>query len=164
MAEVYNLEKAKSTFATLCKTLDNMEWHYQMDEERLLIKSGVQGEDLPIEFIVRVNPDNEIVSYHSLLPFKISEEKRIDGAIAVCAANYGLVDGSFDYDISDGEIIFRLTSSFRGSVLSEELFEYMISVASSTVDGYNDKFFMISKGVMTVQQFLESENKRKSNN
>ena len=86
------------------------------------------------------------------------EDKRVDGAIAVCAANYGLVDGSFDYDLRDGEIRFRLTSSYRESALSEDLFEYMIMVSAATVDQYNDKFFMIAKGIMTVQQFLEQEN------
>ncbi len=34
----------------------------------------------------------------------------------------------------------------------------MIMVASVTVDNYNDKFFMVAKGVMTVQQFIEQEN------
>ena len=86
------------------------------------------------------------------------EDKRQDGAIAVCAANYGLVDGSFDYDIGDGEIRFRLASSYRDSDLGPDLFEYMIMVAASMVDNYNDKLFMLAKGMMTVQQFIEKEN------
>ena len=54
-------------------------------------------------------------------------------------------------------ILFRLTSSYRESILSEDLFEYMIMIAASTVDVYNDKFFMISKGMLSIQQFIESE-------
>lgn len=106
---------------------------------------------------MRVNPRNELVSFISLLPFKAEESKRIDMALAICVANYGLKDGSFDYDLSDGTILFRLTSSYRDSILSEKLFEYMLLVAASTVDNYNDKFFMISKGMLPVQQFIESE-------
>lgn len=79
-------------------------------------------------------------------------------AMAVVVANYGFADGSFDYNISDGTILFRLTSSYRESTLSEELFEYMLLVSATTVDKYNDKFFMISKGMLTIQQFIESEN------
>lgn len=162
MSEEQNIKQAQDTFTTLCKMLDKKEWHYEKDEEKLVIQSGVRGDDLPIQFIIRINPRNEIVSYISWMPFKIAEEKRIDGAIAVCVANYGLVDGSFDYDISDGEIMFRLTSSYRQSVLGEDLFEYMIMCASSTVDEYNDKFLMISKGAMTIQQFIEMENQKKN--
>lgn len=149
--------KAKETFATLCSMLDNKGWHYNKEEEDLLIRSGVKGDDLPIEFIMRVDPTSEIVSFLSLLPFKTDESKRIDMALAVCVANYGLKDGSFDYKVDDGSILFRLTSSYRGSSLSEELFEYMLMVSATTVDKYNDKFFMISKDAMSIQQFIEAE-------
>lgn len=158
MSEI-NMAKAKETYDLLCKMLDNRNWHYDKIEDDLIIKSGVKGEDLPIEFIMRVNPRNEIVSFISWLPFKVDESKRIDMALATSVANYNLADGSFDYDITDGTILFRLTSSYRGSILSEDLFEYMLVIASSTVDDYNDKFFMISKGMLTVQQFIEMEQK-----
>lgn len=156
MAEV-NMTKARETFATLCSMLDNKGWHYEKKEDELLIKSGAKGDDLPIDFIMTVDPQSEIVTFLSLLPFKADEDKRIDMALAVCVANYGLKDGSFDYKVEDGSIIFRLTSSYRGSTLSEDLFEYMLMVSATTVDEYNDKFFMISKGAMSIQQFIESE-------
>lgn len=156
--EEMNMKKAKEVFDVLVKMLDTRDWKYEKHEEKLLIKSGIKGDDLPVEFIVVVKPRNEVVQFISMLPFNMPEDKRVDGAIAVCAANYGLVDGSFDYDLRDGEIIFRMTSSYRDSHLSEDLFEYMIMVAASTVDQYNDKFFMLAKGMMSVQQFLEQEN------
>ncbi len=154
-----NIAKAKETYTTLCKMLDNKGWHYQKDEDEFIISGGVKGDDFPIDFIMRVNPRNEVVSFISWLPFKIEESKRIDMALAICAVNYLLSDGSFDYDISDGTVLFRLTSSYRESTLSEDLFEYMLMVSANTVDEYNDKFFMISKGVLPVQQFIEEENK-----
>lgn len=158
MAEAVDMKKAKSVFETLTKMLDSRDLHYEKHEDDLLIKSGVKGDDLPIEFIVAIRAEKQVVQFMSRLPFSIPEDKRIDGAIAVCVANYGLCDGSFDYDLSEGDITFRLTSSYRESVLGEDLFEYMIMVAAGTVDRYNDKFFMIAKGMMTVQQFIEQEN------
>ena len=156
MAEV-NMKKAKEVFDTLVNMLDTRDWKYEKHEDELLIKSGIKGEDLPIDFIVVVNPKNEVVQFISSLPFNIPEDKRIDAAVAVCVANYGLVDGSFDYDISDGEIRYRLTSSYRESIISEDLLEYMIMVSASTVDQYNDRFFMVSKGMMSIQQFIEKD-------
>lgn len=158
MAEELNMEKAKEVYATLIRMLDGIEWKYEKHEDELLIKSGVRGDDLPIDFIMVVRPKNQVVQFISSMPFNMPEDKRVDGAIAVAVANYGLVDGSFDYDLRDGEIRFRLTCSYRESTLSEELFNYMVMVSASTVDNYNDKFFMISKGMMTVQQFIEQEN------
>jgi hypothetical protein len=155
MAE--NLVKAREVYGTLIRMLDSRDWKYEKHEDKLLIKSGIQGDDLPVEYIMLVNPRNEVVQFLSSLPFKMPEDKRVDGALAVCVANYGLVDGSFDYDLTDGEIRYRLTSSYRDSELSPEVFEYMMMVAASTVDNYNDKFFMLAKGMITIQQFIEQE-------
>jgi hypothetical protein len=153
------MEQAKKVFGTLVNMLDTRDWKYEKHEDDLLIKSGIKGDDLPIEFIVVVKPKNQVVQFLSVLPFNMPEDKRVDGAIAACIANYGLVDGSFDYDIRDGRFVYRLTSSYRESVLGEDLFEYMIMCAASTVDMYNDKFFMLAKGMMTMQQFIEQENR-----
>ena len=154
-----------AVFDTLVKTLNDLDWTFDKYEDKLIITSGVKGDDIPINFIVKVNPKNEVVQFLSKLPFNMPEDKRVDGALAVCAANYTLIDGSFVYDIRDGEILFKMTSSYRGSIFSEnvifitkDLFEYMIMVAASTIDKYNDKFLMIAKGRMTIQQFIEQAN------
>ncbi len=154
-----DVQQAKQVFATMVKMLDGRGWHYQKDEENLIIRSGVTGDDLPVEFIIVVDAEREVVRFLSKLPFSMPEDKRVDGAIAVCVANNGMVNGSFDYDIGDGDIVFRLTTTFKsGSILTEDVFEYIIMVSASTVDEYNDKFFMLAKGMITVQQFIEQEN------
>jgi hypothetical protein len=157
MSQEYDRKKAAEIFATLCSMLDNIGWSYEKIEEKLMIKSGVKGDDLPIEFAVMVRPRNEVVQLLSAMPFHMPEDKRVEGALAVCAANFGIIDGSFDYDLSDGQILFRLTSSYRDSLLSEELFKYMIMVSAGTIDKYNDRFFMLAKGMIDVQKFLEME-------
>lgn len=156
MAE-QDMRKAVEVYETLCSMLDNINWKYDKIEEKLMIKSGVKGEDLPIDFIVVVKPRNQVVQFISSMPFNMPEDKRVEGAIAVCTANYGIVDGCFDYDLSDGQILFRLTSSYRDSLLSEALFEYMVMVSASTIDKYNDRFFMLAKGMISLEQFIEMD-------
>ena len=92
----------------------------------------------------------------SPLPFKFSEDKRMDGAIATCVASFGLADGSFDYDISTGMVIFRMTATYRESKLGDGLFQYMISCASVMVDEFNDKFLAIDKGMLSIGDFIAS--------
>ena len=158
MSQEYNMKQALEVYGVLCSMLDHIGWKYEKVEDKLMIRSGVRGDDLPIEFIVMVKPRNEVVQLLSAMPFNMPEDKRVEGALAICAANYGLIDGSFDYDLSDGQIVFRLTSSYRDSLLSEELFKYMVMVSAGTVDKYNDRFFMLAKGMIDVQKFLEMEN------
>ena len=155
MSEALELQRAKQVYASLVNMLESRDWKFEKFEDDLVIRSGIKGDDLPIEFIMFVKPKNQVVQLISKLPFNMPEDKRVEGAIAVSIANYGLVDGSFDYDISDGEIRYRLTSSYRESVLGGDLFEYMIMCAASTVDNYNDRFFLLSKGMIDIEKFIE---------
>ncbi len=158
MENTVDMKKAREVYDTLISMLDNIHFKYEKIEDKLMIKSGIKGDDLPVDFFVVVNPEKQVVQFLSVLPCNMPANKRVDGAIAVCVANYGLCDGSFDYNLSDGGIVFRMTSSYRESVLGEELFEYLIMVAAATVDTYNHKFFALATNMITVQQFIEQEN------
>ena len=151
-----NLDRALDVFGKVCSALDSHGWHYEKKEEELVVECGAQGEDLPMEITVAVNPKNQIVSLISHLPFAISEEKRLEVAIAISAVNNNLVDGCFDFDIKSGHIFFRMTNSFIGSDLSEEMLFFMIIISCKTIDDYNDKFLMLSKGTMKVDDFINN--------
>ena len=144
------MEQAKQVYQKIINMLDNRGWKYERHDEDLVIASGVTGEDLPIAFIFAVKPQNHLVQFLSKLPVTMPEEKRIDGAIAACAASNHLIDGSFDYDVMNGSIVFRLTSSYLNSDISEDLLEYMLMVSAATIDDYNDKFLMLAKGMITI--------------
>ncbi len=150
-------KRAREVYNTLVKTLREKDWKFQPIDEDMVIRSSVTGEDLPVEFIMRVREDKEIVEFYSKLPCHMPDGKRVDGAIAVCVANYGMIQGCFDYDISDGEIRFRMTNSFHEGTLNGDLMYQMLMIGASTVDAYNDKFFMLAKGMLTVQQFIEQD-------
>ena len=82
----------------------------------------------------------------------------MEAAIAVCVANYGLVNGCFDYDLNDGEIRFRMVQSYRDSIIGNEVYNYMLIVGANTVDKYNDRFLMLFKGMLDLEKFVELEN------
>ena len=156
MATEKELKHAKEVYDTLCNTLDGMKLRYGKDEDKLIIHLGMNGDDIPMDFIIHCDADRQLIRLMSFLPFKISEEKRIDGAIATSYANFLMADGSFDYNLGDGSILFRMTSSFRESLVGEDLFMYMIHIACVTVDEYNDQFLMISKGNLTIADFIKN--------
>ncbi len=162
MVDAKVMKQSQSVYETVCKALDANDWHYTRHDEDLTITCGARGDDLPMDIVIIVNPRAQVVSLISPMPFKVDESKRVEGALAVCVANYGMVNGTFDYDLSDGEIRFRIVSSFRESILSEEVINYMLVLAGHTVDKYNDKFLMVSKGMFTIEQFIAWENE--SNN
>lgn len=92
----------------------------------------------------------------SPIPFSVPEDKRIDMSLAITTINNHLVDGFFDFDMSNGKINFQLTASYIESILGKNLFDYMLNVSAITVDEYNEKFLLISKGIITLEQFIDS--------
>ncbi len=50
-----------------------------------------------------------------------------------------------------------MTSSYIDSLISKDVFEYMVAVASYTVDEYNDKFFMLAKGQLPIEEFFKKK-------
>lgn len=157
MAEFKDLALAKATFETLCKTLDSHEWYYEKNEEKLSVNCSAKGDDFPVELEIEVDADRMLVMLISHLPFTIKEDKRLDAAIAISVVNNMMLDGCFDFDIRSGHIFFRMTNSFIESTLGQEYFTYLLFCACQTIDEYNDKFLMIEKGVISVEQFIASE-------
>ncbi len=159
MDEQKKAAAAKKVYDTVCRALDNRDWTYEKEEEKLTVCFGVNGDDLPMDLIIAVDTDRQLLRLLSPLPFKFSEDKRVEGAIATCAASYVLADGSFDYDLSDGSIIFRMTAAFQQSEIGEMLIQYLISSSCAIIDQYNDKFLAIDKGVLKIAAFLAEQNK-----
>lgn len=155
MADETQLKQAKIAFDTLCEMLDEIKWKYEKDEERLVVTCSAQGDDLPIDVRMEVSAERQGVSFMSELPFTVPEDKRVEVALAIHVINYALADGSFDYNLGNGRVLFRMTSTFKGSLLGKEAFEYILDVTCGTVDDYNDKLLMIMKDRMTIEELVK---------
>lgn len=158
MAEDMNVKQALEMYNTLKLALNEMEYRYTEDVEKLRIRLTIYGEDIPIDLLIMIDADRKLIRLMSSLPFKMSEDKRVEGSLLTNHVNYLLADGSFDYDMRDGEILFRLTASYRESLISTALLRYMINVSCSTIDKVNDKFMLVNKGAMSLSDFVKSMN------
>ena len=155
MTEATQLKLAKTEFSLLCEMLDSRKWHYEKNEEKLAIDVTVTGDDLPMRLIIRIDPERQLASLLSSMPFEVPEAMRKNMAVAVSCANHGIVDGGFDYDVDDGHLVFRLTASFKESLISNEVFDYMVNASCSMIDEYNDKFFMVVMQKMSFDEIVK---------
>lgn len=154
MQDEKNIRQAQAAYATLLEMLDEREWHYDRDDDNFTITCTAKGDDLPIDIRIQIDAERLLVNLYSQLPYTVPEDKRTDLSLAVSAVNYALVDGSFDYSVTGGNLLFRMTSSYRESLVGKDLFEYMLYIACHTVDDYNDKFLMMIKDKMTLQDLI----------
>ncbi len=147
-------QSAYRVYQTIIDALDGREWRYKRDDEKLTVNYKVGGDDLPMDFILSVDEDRELIRLFSPLPFTFEEDKRVEGALSTCHATAKLANGCFEYDLSDGMVVFRLVQPYENCDISVDLINYMISVSCRTVDDYNDKLFAVSKGYVKITDFL----------
>lgn len=159
MAEDKGLELAKRVYEDMCQAMDKQEWHYDRHDEDLVVTIKMQGEDLPVGLILRVNAAAQVVSVFSVLPVTVPDEKLVDMALAVCIANDGMINGSFDLDMNKKQIVWRLCTTYQGSLLGSEAYCYMVGVSTGTVDKYNERFLMLAKDMIDLKKFVELESK-----
>ena len=110
-----------------------------------------------MSFILRVDADKELIRLFSQLPFAFSEDKRVEGAVAVCVANQGMVNGRFEYDVTDGTLFHKVAVCYRGIQIETELIDYIMRLGMGMVDKYNDRFFALSKGYISIGDFIKKE-------
>lgn len=151
MSDTREMKQAKFAYNTLCTMLDNRNWNYSKNEENLSIECGVQGDDIPINILFEIDSEHSLISLYSYLDLTVPSERLVDAAAAVNIINSTLIDGSFDFNILKGKILFRLTSSYKSSLISESAFEYILAVSCSTVDQYNDKLDAFMKGEFSLK-------------
>ena len=89
-----------------------------------------------------------------MLPLHVPEDRVLELALAVNGLNTMITGGYFLIDCFDGELEFRMTTSYADSVVGKDLFGYMISTAFENVDRYNDRFVFLIKEVVSLRDFF----------
>ena len=51
-----------------------------------------------------------------------------------------------------------MTNSFYDTTIGDEVVVYIILSALHTIDKYNDKLLLLSKGMISLEKFIEQEN------
>ncbi len=148
---------AKQTFATVCKALEDLNLKFERRDDDLFANFIMNGDDLPMDIIIAVDADRELVRLLSFMPFNMAEDKRVEGAVITSVANLGMQDGLFVYDLSDGSIMYKLVSSYKHGTIGKDLIEYMIALGCAMIEQYNDRFFAVNKGFMSLQDFIAKE-------
>jgi hypothetical protein len=156
MADV-NYTAAARAFNRIDAYLKAKNWKYDKDVEKFQFTYQVGGDDLPMRFTLFVDPEREMIRSLSFMPFDFAEDKRIEGAVAVCVANYGMVNGCFAYDISDGTVFHKLAVSYKDTEVTDEMITYIMGLGMAMVDKYNDRFFALNKGYISISDFMKDE-------
>lgn len=97
----------KENFERLKTFFDEQEWHYttqELEEDRYVIDSGLNGENIKFNFFVLFT--NEDVIFKATLPMKFSSENIETLSVKIMEINSELLYGTFQYDFSDNLVYY----------------------------------------------------------
>lgn len=149
------VKNAVSAYQTLCNSLDKDNWNYGKDEKVLVVRYNETGRDLTMACLIMIDVKRQVVRFNSNLPIGASRQKMIDVAVACNIVNSKIAYGSFDLDISNGSINYRMTYSFMDCEPGEDFFRTMRCYATTVLDKYNDKFVDLITGRIQATDFAD---------
>lgn len=160
MASEKQMQEAKTIYEALKNFFADVDYRYKViaeePEKIYVLEYGVRGEDIPMDFRILIEVERGIMKFISPQPVRFAPEKRPDAAMAICAINDAIVDGSYSMDLQDGTVTYMQTTCFRGSLISPEVFRYMIGLSNSIVDAFNDKLLLLQNGIMDLDAFIKA--------
>ncbi len=152
------LKRARKIYGQVCAELDRRDWKYDKYEDKLIVSFKVSGDDLPIHYLIVVDVERQLIRLISPLPVEMGEDKRMEGCIAAThVISCSIVDGTFDFDLTSGKVAYRLVQTFRDCDDVSQTIAYMIDLTGFVVDQYNDKFFALNKGILSLKEFMKKD-------
>lgn len=141
----------RETYNALLKAVNDNGWACIHDDDRLNLQYGVKVDDLQLDFYVMLDAERQLAVLVCKMPFTFVEGNRVDGAVETSAINYELVDGNFCYDFPNGLCHFKMTISYRESVISSKAFEFMLNYSVWAIQKYYKRLYRIALGIESAE-------------
>ncbi len=115
----------------------SMDFKFSVNEERALIQMSFSGKSGTWTSVADVKEDRGILIFYSLAPFKVPEAARPAACEFITRANYGMILGNFELDMSDGEVRFKTSINVgENGTLTAELIRPVVIVNFGMMDRY----------------------------
>lgn len=135
MGKNFNIEIVKK----IKEFLDNDDWKYSFEADRGLFRFNlnVDSKLRKLNYIIDVKDDEYLV--YGVLPVggdTDDPEMMANLANFVCSANYGLKNGSFELDLSDGELRYKIYVDCEEQLPGYRVIRNSIYCAAAMVEHY----------------------------
>ena len=104
------------------------------------------GEELFWTTMVDTAKDGTIITLLSRVPVKVPVAKRGACAKLLARLNYGKRQGAFHLDLSDGEVLYCISSTLAAGIASEETLESLFGTTFSAMNESAPEVFKLVYG------------------
>ena len=121
---------------TVEQWLQKDEWSFEPHPEKPIIRTSVQGASVSFRMYFQAREDQEQLMVYTIGPNLVPEAQRAEVMEYLTRANYGLIIGNFEMDLSDGEVRYKVSVDVEGSKLVPLMVKNMIGASVSMMDRY----------------------------
>jgi hypothetical protein len=137
---------AKALLDTLLAYFDHDGWDYRRIEGYDAAELGVAGDNGNYRLVVLVDAQRSIVRFLTFVEGKVPALRRHHAMEYITRANYGLLLGNFEFDLSDGEVRFKYAMDVEGSDITYAQYQSLLYVSVATMDRYFPGLQSVSQG------------------
>ena len=127
--------------------LDGDDWHYEYDAEKNLITMGInlKSKIKSGKFFIDFKKTGYLV--YLCAPINGDKDDSTEIVKYLTMANYGLINGNFEFDVHDGEIRYKSYVNCDGlETLPPEIIRSSIYVGCAMMDRYGDGIAALALG------------------
>jgi len=111
-------------------------WSFTQLEGQPVLRTGFQGESGHWTCFAQAREEQAQFLFYSICPVNAPEDRRMAAAEFLTRANYGLLIGNFEMDMSDGEIRYKTSIDVQGDRLSPALIKPLVYANVLMMDNY----------------------------
>jgi len=127
--------------------LSSIDFKYQVNAEKGLVHMGFSGDSGSWTAVADVKEDRGILVFYSIGSIKVPEPARVAAAEYLTRANYNLILGNFELDMSDGEVRYKTSLSVgEKGVLTDDLIRPVVLTNFGTMDKYMPGLLAVAMG------------------
>ena len=131
------------TIQQLKNFFDKDDWNYDEPQEGVLTMQ-VEADNTKFNCVAQVREGADVMAFYTISVQPIPEEKRAAVVEFITRANYGMILGNFEVDLSDGEVRYKTVLAVSADITpDEEMFKLHVYTNIVTHDRYFPGFMQV---------------------
>ena len=129
-------------------------WNFTPVARQFEIWMSVEGQNGRLRCLAEAREEEKQFVFYSYYGVKVPENKRQASAEFLTRANYGLVIGNFEMDMSDGEVRYKTSIDVEDAPLPASEIQAMIYLNILVADRYLPGLMALLSGDVSPEQAL----------
>lgn len=143
------MSESKTILEIVTDFLRQDQWPFVPLGDQPLLHTNFKGHNGQWSCVAQAREEMSQFVFYSVCPVSVPEHKRLAMAEFITRANYGMVMGNLEMDMSDGEVRYKTSIDVEGDRLSPALVRQVIYTNVVTMDQYLPGIMSVIYGQMS---------------